>query len=172
MNIKQDIQLKLQAHLDGELPTAEARAMADLVASDAHARELLTELANTRGALAAHEPDIKVPASRDFYWSAISREIERQEKSPSRPEGSSLFALLRRTLVPVSGLAVVMLAVMLAWQPVRSTGVFSEETETTFADAGAFTYRDYDSGATLVWVDYPAENDFAQIDSDDTLGLD
>jgi len=36
------------------------------------------------------------------------------------------------------------------------------ETETTFADSGAFTYRDYASGMTLVWVSYPAENDFIE----------
>lgn len=173
MNMKQDIQLKLQAHLDGELPSDEAKAMADLVASDSLARELLTELTNTRAAVSAHEAEIKVPASREFYWSGICREIERQEKSPSQAEGASILVLLRRALVPMSGLAVVILAVMLAWQPVGSSGiVLNEETETTFSDAGAFTYRDYDSGATLVWVDYPAENNFDQNYSDDTLGLD
>jgi hypothetical protein len=37
------------------------------------------------------------------------------------------------------------------------------------ADAGTITYRDDDSGATVVWFSYPAENEFAQNDTDDTL---
>jgi len=66
----------------------------------------------------------------------------------------------------------VVLAVLVAWQPLRSPGnVVVEETETTFADAGAFTYRDYASGTTLVWVSYPAENDFPGTDLDDILEL-
>ena len=34
-------------------------------------------------------------------------------------------------------------------------------TETALADPGAFTYRDYASGTTLVWLSYPAENELA-----------
>lgn len=172
--MKQDIQLKLQAYLDGELPPAEAKDMASLVSSDVPARELLTELTNTRTAMAAHESDVKVPATREFYWSGIRREIERQEKSsPPQPQEVSIFAMLRRMLVPASGLVAVLLAVMLAGQSFRSTGSMrGEETETTFADAGAFTYRDYASGTTLVWMDYPAENEFAEKNADDTLEFD
>ena len=171
--MKQDIQLKLQAYLDGELLPVEAKAVADLVASDKQARELLTELTNTRAAIVAHEVSLKVPTSRDFYWSGIRREIERQEQTAQpRSEGDaiSIFAMLRRMLVPASGVAVVLLAGMLAWQPLHNAGNLTiEETDTTFTDAGAFTYRDYASGTTLVWVDYPAENDFAEMDLDDIL---
>jgi anti-sigma factor RsiW len=172
--MKQDIQLKLQAYLDGELPPGEAQGMVDLIARDAEARDLLTELTNTRAAFARHESDLKVPATREFYWSQIQREIERQEKtSASSPPETSIFTTLRRLLVPASGLAVVMLAVALAGHQFRSQENFRvEETETTFADAGAFTYRDYSSGTTLVWVDYPAENGLAEMDFDDTLELD
>jgi anti-sigma factor RsiW len=172
--MKQDIQLKLQAYLDGELPPAEVKVIADLTAHDPHARELLVELTNTRAAITAHELDVKVPATREFYWSGIRREIERQEQS-QRPQAQagSILAMLRRLLVPASGLVAVLLAVMLAGQAFRSTGnMIREESETTFTDAGAFTYRDYASGTTLVWVDYPAEKDFAGMDSDDTLEFD
>lgn len=172
--MKQDIQLKLQAYLDGELTPADAKAVADLIAGDTAARELLTELTNTRAALAAHEVDVKVPATREFYWSGIRREIERQDKADrAEAQDVSIFAVLKRMLVPASGLVAVMLAVMLAGQSFRSSGnVVREESETTFTDAGAFTYRDYASGTTLVWVDYPAEKDFSEMDSDDTLEFD
>ena len=171
--MKQDIQLKLQAYLDGELPQGEAKSVAALIASNPEACELLTELTNTRAAIAAHEVNLKVPASRDYYWSGIRREIERQEQAAqSRSEGNSIsiFAMLRRILVPASGVAVVLLAGMLAWRPLHNPGNLTiEETDTTFTDAGAFTYRDYASGTTLVWVDYPAENDFAEMNLDDIL---
>ena len=171
--MKQDLQLRLQAYLDGELPSDEVKTVADLIADDAEARELLTELTNTRAAVTAHEAEIKVPATREFYWSGIRREIERQE-GPSRPRSQdiSIFAALRRMLVPASGLVAVMLAVALVGHQFRSSAVAGEGTETTFTDAGAFTYHDYASGTTLVWVDYPAENEFTGTDSDDTLELD
>lgn len=171
--MKQDLQLDLQAYLDGELAPAEAKNVADLIARDSEARELLAELTNTRAALGSYEPDLKVPAAREFYWSGIQREIERQEKSGrGRSEEVSVFALLRRILVPASGLAVVLLAVMFTVKPFHSTAnAVVEETETTFADSGAFTYRDYSSGTTLVWVDYPAENGFAEMDMLDTIEL-
>jgi hypothetical protein len=31
------------------------------------------------------------------------------------------------------------------------------EVEFALADAGAFTYRDYSAGTTLVWFSYPAD---------------
>jgi anti-sigma factor RsiW len=172
--MKQELQWKLQAHLDGELPAGEAQALVDLIARDPEARDLLTELTHTRAAIAGYEADFKVPATREFYWSQIQREIERQENvSSSRSRGIPLFAALKRWLMPASGLVAVLLALALAGYPFRSPdNVRQEQTETTFAEAGAFTYRDYASGTTLVWVDYPAENGFTDVSLDDILELD
>jgi anti-sigma factor RsiW len=168
--MNQDIQLKVQAYLDGELPSSEAKVVADLLAGDAEARGLLAELANTRDAVVAHEAEINVPATREFHWSGIRREIERQEKAaPAREQGTSVFGMLQRMLVPASGVAAVLLAVMLAGHQFSTNGGFREEVESTFEDSGAFTYRDYASGTTLVWMDYPAENDFAEMDLEDIL---
>lgn len=169
--MKEDIELKLQAYLDGELPAGEAKAVTELLASDGEARGLLAELTNTRNVVAAHEADIKVPANREFYWSGIRREIERHERPVPTPGPQlSFFATIRRMLVPASGVAAVLLAVMLAGhQFYSSEGTVRVETETTFEDSGAFTYRDYASGTTLVWVDYPAENEFAEMNLEDIL---
>lgn len=172
--MKEDIQLKLQAYLDGELPAAEVKAVTELLAGDGEVQGLLTELTNTRKAITAHEAEIKVPASREFYWSGIRREIERAEKtSPAPSPEVSIFTAIRRMLVPASGVAAVLLAVMLAGHQFYSpNGAFREEVESSFEDSGAFTYRDYASGTTLVWMDYPAENDFPEMDSDDILEFD
>jgi anti-sigma factor RsiW len=164
-----DTQLKLQAFLDGELPSGEAKVVADMIAGDEPARALLTELTNTRAAVAAYEGQIQVPEARDFYWSGIRREIERQERRPQTVPAASIFARLRRMLLPASGLVAVVLAVMLAGQPLSSGPASIDATETTVDDSDAFTYRDHSSGTTLVWVSYPGENEFAQMDVDDIL---
>jgi anti-sigma factor RsiW len=172
--MNQDFQLRLQAYLDGELSPDEAAMVAELITREPEARELLLELTNTRAAMTTHEADVKVPATREFYWSGIRREIERQA-APVRTSKEAVFnfAALRRWLLPTAGLAAVLVAVLLALPQFRFPGpVLREETDTTFADAGAFTYRDYASGTTLVWMDYPAENELAGNSSDDILEFD
>src|SRR6476646_9234604 len=99
-------QLKLQAFLDGELPEKDAREVAAWLARDAEATDLLAELRNTRKALVDFEPGLKLPESREFYWSKIQREIQRLEpvQTPAKPV--SVFALVRRILVPLGSVAV------------------------------------------------------------------
>src|SRR6267378_6728212 len=74
-----DAQLKLQAYLDGELPEAEAREVANWLARDREAAALHTELRNTRQALVGFEVGVELPESREFFWSKIRREIHRLE---------------------------------------------------------------------------------------------
>ena len=50
--MNEDLQLKLQAYLDGELPPGEVKGMADLVAQNPDRRAWLAELTHTRSALA------------------------------------------------------------------------------------------------------------------------
>ena len=165
--MKEDLQLKLQAYLDGELSASEAQSVTDWLSQDAAARDLLLELTNTRTALVSHESEIKVPDSREFYWSKISRQIEREEKITVATKPVSLMDRIHRLLVPVGATAAVLVAVMLALP--RTNGIGDNFTDA--GDAVAFTYHNYDSGTTLVWLDYPAENDLSEMESDDTLDL-
>jgi len=154
-----EAQLKLQAFLDGELPEPEAREVANSLARDQDAVALLGELRNTRKALMGFEAGIKVPESREFYWSKIQREIQRQEVlSPEPVEEVPLIARLRRLLLPAAGIALLAVAGIFALQS-SSTGWASRET--ALADSGAFTYHDFSSGTTLVWLSYPADNELA-----------
>jgi anti-sigma factor RsiW len=155
-------QLKLQAHLDGELSAAEARVVADWLARDPAAVALLTELRQTRGAVTAFEETIRLPESREFYWSKIQREILRLE-APARRAQVPFLARLQRFLVPAAGLALLAVAGLLAIP--RSAAPF----ETALADSGAFTYHDYSTATTLVWLSYPAENDLAEDEEPGTL---
>ena len=142
-------QLKLQAWLDGELPEAEAREVAARVAREREGTALAEELRNTRQALAGFEADVRLPESREFFWSKIAREIERLETPRPKPAPQdSPFALFRRWLVPASAVALVVIAGLLLTRPAvppgsRATGV---EVETALTDAGATNYAAYPTG--------------------------
>jgi len=158
-------QLKLQSFLDGELPESEAREVANWVARDKEATALLAELRNTRQALAGAEPAMTLPESREFFWSKVRREIERQEPRPTtEARRPSLLAKWRRFIVSAGAAAGVILVALIALGP-----VVPAESEASMADPGAFTYRDYDAQATLVWLSYPAENEIAEGDAADIL---
>ena len=104
--IDQDAQLKLQSYLDGELPAREAAKVRDWVARDQEAQTLLEALRGMNTVLAGHEAECKLPESREFYWSKIQREIERQpQPEPVRRE--SWLAWLQRHVMPVAGMALV-----------------------------------------------------------------
>lgn len=160
-----ELAIKIQAFLDGELPEPEAREISSLIASDADVAALHKELKHTRAALAGFEKRIVVPETRDFYWSKIQREIERHEAEHERPaaEPVSVFHWVRRALLPVTGLALLALVLFVSLRRQASQSATpAAALEVASADASSMTYRDYESGVTLVWLSYPAENDLAR----------
>jgi anti-sigma factor RsiW len=152
-------QLKVQAFLDGELPEREARDVAALLARDSEANALLTELRHTRQAFKDSEPAVKLPESREFYWSKIEREIARLEPEAAPARSPSVFTLLRRILIPLAATAALVMAALWGGVQTGLLGGGSPESaaEMTSADSDAFTYHDYANGTTLVWFSYPAE---------------
>jgi anti-sigma factor RsiW len=152
--INQDTALKLQAFLDGELPSAEAQAVAELLTGNSEANALFEELRTTRSLLSGNELQFKVPESREFYWSKIARGIERQERpeAATAPRGTPWWV---RFLVPVSALAALAVAV-LVWRPSQRgwIGVAEgHEIETPLEETSSFTFRSESAGMTVVWVD-------------------
>jgi len=102
-------QLKLSALVDGELPPDEARALAALAERDPAAAALLAELRTTRQTLKSGEAPATVTESREFYWSKIARDIERQERrSPTRPS-SGLLPWLRLLVLPATVVVVLVI---------------------------------------------------------------
>lgn len=160
-----DSQLKLQAFLDGELPEAEARAVAEELARDPQGAALLAELRQTGQALAQYEPSLRLPESREFYWSKIQREIERQSTAQS-PRSVSVPWRVRwlRFLAPATTVAALAVVALLVLR-------FQSPSDTQFAQTNpdAMTYRDYDAKATLIWLSYPAEKEFAQSEPNDII---
>jgi len=157
-----EAQLKLQAFLDRELPEAEACEMADKLVRDPESAALLAELRQTHTLLAGFEEGIRLPESREFFWSKIEREIARSEKVAPAPVSVSWLARFSRFLVPATAMALLAIAGFVATrQNSPSLLPGGGQIETALADPGAFTYHDYSSGTTLVWLSYPAENELA-----------
>jgi len=166
----EELQLKLQAYADDELSGREAREVADLLAKDTDARALVAELKNTRDALAGFETQIRLPESREFYWSKIEREIRRLEKAGTPQPEASMVTTWRRFLVPAGALVALVILGFLMFPQLHGLRVTaSASAEFTLADSDAFTYHDYANGTTLVWLGYPAENEFTETDSGDTI---
>lgn len=164
--MKKELQLKLQAYLDGELPVSESQGLRDLLAKDRQARELLTELSQTRDLIVAHESAIKLPETREFYWAKIERAIAPEPKlQRRRATGTSILAWWRRLLVSAGAAAAVAIAVLLSWS--HATG---DTDAITISDGSAsFTYHNYATATTLVWFDYGSGNDFPNDGGNTTL---
>jgi anti-sigma factor RsiW len=173
-------QLKLQAFFDGELPESDAREVAAWLAQDSDATALFTELKNTRDALKEFEQQpgsagvspagLKLPESREFYWSKIKREIERTAAAPAPVPRASLFNWVRRAIMPLGAVAVLFVAGFITFhQMAGGQRPVPMAANVMLGDVNAFTYRDDSQDMTVVWLSYPTENKFAQKPSGDTL---
>ena len=161
-----ETQLKIQAYLDGELSERESQDIAALIAREQDAANLMAELKNTRQAVAGFENGIKLPESREFYWSKIEKALEVSalpERQTKKADWAS--SLWRRLLIPVGTVAALVIAALLTLSPHSG----NPEMESAMSDPGAFTYRDFSTGTTLVWLSYPAENELAQSETASTL---
>ena len=146
-----DSELKLQAYVDGELSAQEAAAVHQRLAQDTAGQSLVAELRNTKAALAGSEGELKLPESREFFWSKVRREIERQEKAMVPERQMSWFAWVQHHLVSVGGAALLtcVLGVMLLHGV--ATGPLAE-MEMASDDMGAYTFRDQQAKMTVVWL--------------------
>jgi anti-sigma factor RsiW len=177
MNLEQ--QLKLQAWVDGELPEAEARQMADFVQEQGEAQTLVGELRMTRGFLAGNEPEAKLPDSGDFYWSKIQRQIEREEKAAARASGVSWTFAWRRLMAPISGVALIAFLSVLSLnvnvfqrQAVDDGANSLVEVENLSEHVGSISYRSQSENMFVVYLytkDQEAENDPEAEPTDDTF---
>ena len=168
-NMTNEQQLKLQAFLDGELPEREAREILAWTQRDSAAAGLLAELKNTRQAMVNSKPHLNVPESREFYWSKIQNKIQRLEPEAAAAPGVSIFAALRRWLLPAVAVGALAIAGLIAHFNVPKAAVETvadadtPTVETTLANSDATTYHDASEGTTLVWFssaadDVPANN--------------
>jgi anti-sigma factor RsiW len=151
-----ELKLKLQAHLDGELPEGEARRVAELIASDAEARALVAELGMTRSFLAGNEPDVKLPESREFYWGRIERAILKAEAAETSVLATSGFNW-RRLFAPLAGVATAVVIGLVTlhytdYAPFDNSLRDLAEVENESEHMGSYSFRSHSGNMFAVWV--------------------
>lgn len=146
--MKHKLQLKIQARLDGELPEAESRRLAARIARDPEAARLAADLLCIKQAMRGNETARSLPDSREFYWSKIQRQIQRE--TAERPPLLPWRARWRRWLVPAAGLALVAGALVLQFRHTR--GPAFDEITSTGSGMDAVTFHDQSARMTIVWL--------------------
>ena len=149
--------IKLQAHLDGELTGREAHQAAALIETDAEARALFAELEQTKTLLTANEPEMRLPESREFFWSKFDRHIQRLENAPAEIQAPSWILFVRNHVRGIAAAsAAVALVVFAAFQMnLVSPGMFEEIDNPLDDDTGSFSFRSESQKNTLVWIANP-----------------
>jgi len=163
--MNRELELKVQAWVDGELSEREARKVAKEVDSDREAQALVAELQMTKQILAGNEPEVLLAESRDFYWSKIRRAIEESTPAEAAPVARVSWAFSwRRMLAPLSGAAlVVVLTTVLSLnffrhESVNDTLANLVEVENPSEHIGSISYRSPAEKMFVVWL-YDKESD-------------
>lgn len=156
--MNRDTQLQVQAYLDNELSPADARNVSKLISSDVAIRELYNELKDTKDVLVQNEPEVRVPDTRDFYWSQIQRRIATAERQPTLTYERPWWM---RFLAPIAG-TVALCAVLLSvvnkdGQPTAVTSSLPTFASTPHqleqpSDVSTITFRSESEGVTVVWI--------------------
>ncbi len=131
------------------MPDHEARKVGEWIASNPEASALAAELGSVREAVLQNEVSAPLTDSREFYWSKISRQIEREAAYARQPESVPFFARLRRYMAPIAGVAAFGCAVLIALTPKSPT---FDEISSTGSGMDAVTYHDQSADMTVVWL--------------------
>ncbi len=147
--MKHELELKIQAWLDGELPDHEARRLGQWIARDAEAAALAAELGSLRQAMRRNEAAATLGESREFYWSQIERRIQR-EAGVRRTDAAPWYARWRRYIAPLAGVAALACVLLMAVMQTRAPTFdeFSSSTE----GMEAVTFHDQSAQMTVVWL--------------------
>jgi anti-sigma factor RsiW len=157
--MKNETLLELQACLDGERNAARSAELESQCAQNPELRALRDQIAHTRELLRQHEPDHRVPVSREFYW----RQIERQITPENRSDNSSIpwmpsWSAAMRWLVPIGGLAAAVALFQLpdGPNPAAKGAKSAEPTQLALnggtAEASSVEYRSESDGVTIHWI--------------------
>jgi anti-sigma factor RsiW len=170
--MNRELQLKLQAYVDGELSGREARRVEDLVAQDPSAKALLAELRFTKAFVSANEPQLALPESREFYWNKIQRAISSQPAATLADRIWEGFLAWRRYLAPVAATALVTLVAVGTINFTEKEPWRLAEVENLSEHTGSFSFRSHAENMFVVWVyEKPdaAQPDFEAPDDEDVM---
>jgi len=146
--------LEIQALVDGELDHRRREVLRRQCAEDAESRELSEALSALREVVRHHEPEHRVPESREFYWSQIQRQIAAADSgSCPAPEIRPDWGWLR-WLVPMMGAAAVaaLLALPRLSEPSPLAAVSAHFLDSDHQLASSVTYRSDADGVTVHWI--------------------
>ena len=154
--MKHETELKIQAHLDGELSPTDAQQITELIRRDTEARALYESLTATRTILKENEPQLALPESREFYWSKIERAIRRpalaEEQAPRLAAGWNRWWM--RFVVPLAGAAMLLAVILMG--PRLGTSLSSNQdwqgVELPFEESSSITFHSDAENMTVVWV--------------------
>ena len=149
--MNEEIKLKLQAHLDGELSEREARGISKQLSNDSAVRSLFAELQFTKTALCGNELELKLPETREFYWSKIQREIERSGKVAAPVQRVSWWKPAYVRLGGGFAAACALLMISFIAFNGQNESYVTDEVEGT-DDMGAITYHSDKEGMTVVYL--------------------
>ena len=160
--MKTEAILRLQAYLDNEVSSAEARQIASWISRDAEAQALYEELKATKSLLnPANELAVKLPEPPDFYWSKIQRAIGQTEQEPARRHSPRPWWI--RLLAPVAGAAALAVFVFTSVSFNGITGHYKEVSETD----NSITFYSPEQKMTVVWIPSGKEEVVASADESD-----
>lgn len=158
--MNETLELKLQSWVDEELNASEAKLVEEQIARDAGAHQLVAELKLVTCLMQGAELPRTVPETREFYWSKIAREIERQSRGAQPAAARRPFGL-RGWFSPFLGFASLACVLFLAVRPF-STPTF-DEISATGEGMEAVTFHDQSAGMTVVWLSDVTSGDSSDV---------
>jgi anti-sigma factor RsiW len=152
--MKFETEIKLQAYLDGELVADEAKQVMRALELDAEARALYQELQWAKELLSGNELELKVPETREFYWSKIQREILRQREEGKVREKNSSVPWWLRIAAPLAGaVALVMLVISANLKSdSKLEQRYVQEIESPLQESSVISFYSQSAGMTVVWL--------------------
>ena len=148
-----EIQLKVQALVDGELTGREAEALQQRINDDAKLQHLHATLTQMRGLIADSELPRPLPESMDFYWNKIAETIEHEKPAGERaapPTPASRWLL--RWLTPLVGVSAVVLLLTLQQPTAPDLGIMlsgDHELELSSDEIDVMTYNSDDDSISI-----------------------
>ena len=153
-----EIQLKIQALLDGELTGSEAEDLRARIETDDGLRELHARLTAVRGLMDGTELPRTLPEPGDFHWSQIAQAIEREDRETkrlARPVPRANWLL--RWVMPLAGAACFVLLLTLQLNAPPDLGILlgsDHELELSADEIDVMTFNTGDDAMSIVWLDY------------------
>ena len=155
-----EIELKIQALVDGELTEFEAGKLRDRIKNDIRLQILHERLMQMKDLISKHEMPRVLPESSYFYWAKIAQEIEVRGSTTQSSAQSLGMKWVFRRLAPLLGIASVALLITLQGPNLPDLGIVfdhNHELELLIDEIDVMTFNSSDDSMSVVWIDYPMD---------------